>query len=450
MPPKSRQPRQSGQKIRSWWDEILPPELIFELARQSRFLIRLRKLNPLYLVYILVFGLSTHNQPMVSEIHRHYQSMDDTRDEQDKIRQQSISKRINPKMVDFFRLVLLSCIDRTASNCSARLCERYKAFRTIFIQDSTVIRIHPKIFKEYPSTRSRDGSGGMKISLLYNAVSAGPETLSIVPERTHDIKVFKIGPWVKGTLLLMDLGYYAHWNLTKIIEYGGSFVVRAKRGAKPLVLSVISSTNPVSSPEPGTLTLWKFLETVPKQGILDLMVQIRFNRRKYRNKSKRDFQKLRVVCFWNEEMTQWHTYMTNLSADKYSMEEISVLYRFRWEIEMLFKELKSDYELGKLFSSRSPVVLVHVYAALIRLMVSRHLYKNMVKCEDEIERQKFSHTMWSRVICENCSVIFWLIHDEIFNPESTAHREDKLYSTLRNQSKLRVAVPLNRSGILQI
>jgi len=248
----------------------------------------------------------------------------------------------------------------------------------------------------------------------------------------------------------MDLGYYAHWNLTKIIEYGGSFVVRAKRGAKPLVLSVISSTNPVSSPEPGTLTLWKFLETIPKQGILDLMVQIRFNRRKYRNKSKRDFQKLRVVCFWNEEMTQWHTYMTNLSADKYSMEEISVLYRFRWEIEMLFKELKSDYELGKLFSSRSPVVLVHVYAALIRLMVSRHLYKNMVKCEDEIERQKFSHTMWSRVICENCSVIFWLIHDEIFNPESTAHREDKLYSTLRNQSKRRVAVPLNRSGILQI
>jgi putative transposase len=436
--------------IKSWWDELLPPELIFELARQSQFLIRLRKLNPLYLVYILVFGLSAHNRPMVSEIHRHYQSMDDTRPEDDKIRQQSISKRINTKMVDFFRLVLLSCIDRTSSSCSARLCERYQAFRTIFIQDSTVIRIHSKLFTDYPSTRSRDGSGGMKISLLYNAVTAGPETISIVPERTHDIKAFKIGPWVKGTLLLMDLGYYAHWNLTKIIEYGGSFVVRAKKSAKPTVMSVITSTNPVSSPEPGTLTLWKFLETVPKQGTLDLMVQIRFNRRKYRNKSKRDFQMLRVVCFWNEEKSQWHTYMTNLSSDQYSMEEISVLYRFRWEIELLFKELKSDYELGKLLSSRSPVVLVNVYAALIRLTVSRHLYKNMVKCEDEIERQKFSHTMWSRVFSENCAVIFCLIHDEIFCTGSTAQREDKLYSTLRYQSKRCVAVPLNRSEILQL
>lgn len=283
MPPQSRQ---SDKKITHWRDELLPPKLIFELARQSQFFIRLRKLNPLYRVYILVFGLSAHNQPMVSEIHRHYQSMDDTRPEDDKIRQQSIYKRINSKMVDFFRLVLLSCIDRTASSCSARLCERYQAFRTIFIQDITVIRIHSNLFTDYPSTRSRDSSGGMKISLLYNAVTAGPETISIVPERTHDIKAFKIGPWVKGTLLLMDLGYYAHWNLIKIIEYGGSFVVREKKSAKPTVLSVISSTNPVSLPEPGTLTLWKFLDTVPKQRTLDLMFQIGFNRRKYRNKSK--------------------------------------------------------------------------------------------------------------------------------------------------------------------
>ena len=447
MPHKSRQ---SGHKIRSWRDEILPPESIFKLARQSHFLIRLRKLNPLYLVYTLVFGLSAHNQPMVSEIHRRYQVMDDTQHEEDKIRQQSISKRITSKMVDFFRLVLLSCIDRTASSCSARLCERYQAFRTIFIQDSTIIRIHSKLSIDFPSTRSRDGAGGLKVSLLYNAVTSGPESISIVPERTHDIKAFKIGPWVKGTLLLMDLGYYAHWNLTKIIEYGGSFVVRAKRGAKPTVLSVISSTNPVGLPVPGNPTLWKFLDSIPGRGSLDLMVQIRFYRRKYRNKSKRDFQLLRVVCFWNEEKSQWHTYMTNLSVDKYSKEEISTLYRFRWEIEMLFKELKSDYELGKLLSSRNPVVMVNVYAALIRLMVSRHLFKNMAKCEDEIERQKFSHTMWSRVFSENCSVIFGLICDEIFSQESIAQREDKLYSTLRNQSKRRVAVPLNRSGILQI
>lgn len=129
---------------------------------------------------------------------------------------------------------------------------------------------------------------------------------------------------------------------------------------------------------------------------------------------------LRVVCFWNEDMSQWHIYMMNLSSDKYSTEEISVLYRFRWEIGLLFKELKSDYELGKLLSSRSTVVLVNVYAALIRLTVSRHLYKNMVKCENEIERHKFSHTIWSRVFNENFAVIFCLIHDEIFCTGSTA------------------------------
>lgn len=135
---------------------------------------------------------------MVSEIHCRYQYMDDIRGDEDKIRQQSIFKRLNPKMVGFFRLILQSCIDRTTASCSARLNEGYQAFRTIFIQDSTIIHIRSKLSLDIPSTRSRDGSGGLRSSLLYNAVTAGPDTISIVPERTHDIKAFKIGPWVKA------------------------------------------------------------------------------------------------------------------------------------------------------------------------------------------------------------------------------------------------------------
>lgn len=131
----------------------------------------------------------------------------------------------------------------------------------------------------------------------------------------------------------------------------------------------------------------------------------------------------------NEETSQWHPYIPNHSAAKYSMKRSLRCTGPDGRSSLLFKELKSDYELGKLLSSRNPVVMVNVYAALIRLIVSRHLYKNMVKCDDEIEPQKFSHPMWARVFTENCSVIFCLIHDEIFYPGSTDQRGDTLYST---------------------
>jgi putative transposase len=156
---------------------------------------------------------------------------------------------------------------------------------------------------------------------------------------------------------------------------------------------------------------------------------------------------MRVVCSWNEEKSRWHTYLTNLDPQNFSGEEIYGLYRFRWEIEMLFKELKGEYELGKLLSSRKSVVFINIYVALIRLIISRTLYKNMILCEEETEKQKFSHQSWANSLKEKCSTIFDLIHDDMFGSVSTNERWDKVYDTMRRQAKRISPVPLNQDAI---
>ena len=448
MPKQTRHLNKTPQVLRG---ELPPPEKILDIARESGFVERLRKLNPALLLYTLVFGVSTHQHPMVSEIHRKYKTMDDSRTEDDKIRQQSLSKRIDDTLVKFLSQVFLACIDRMASTSSAELRDHYREFQTIFILDSTIIRLHAKLAALFPATRSRIAAGGMKISVLFNAVTHGPEMISIVSERVHDIKALKIGPWIKDSLILMDLGYYAHGNLNKIVEYGGSFVVRVKKAAKPMVISVVYSSSTDNPPVSGSTTLWKYLESIPQQGIIDLVVQIGFKRRKYRKKQRRDSKNVRVVCFWNEEKSVWHTYMTNLSVQSFSADEINLLYRFRWEIEMLFKELKSDFELGKLLSSRNPVVMVNVYASLIRLTISHQLYKNMVLAEEfESEREKFSPKMWSTVLVENLAIFFNIIRDELFGSYDVQERVENLFHTLRCQSKRIVPTALTRSKILNI
>ena len=448
MPKQTRHLNKNPQVLRG---ELPPPEKILDIARESGFVERLRKLNPALLLYTLVFGVSAHKHPMVSEIHRKYKTMDNSLAEDDKIRPQSLSKRIDDTMVKFLSQVFLACIDRMASTSSAELRDHYREFQTIFILDSTIIRLHAKLAALFPATRSRIAAGGMKISVLFNAVTHGPEMISIVSERVHDIKALKIGPWIKDCLILMDLGYYSHGNLNKIVEYGGSFVVRVKKSAKPMVISVVSSLSTDNPPVSGSTTLWKYLESIPQQGIIDLVVQIGFKRRKYRKKQRRDSKNVRVVCFWNEENAVWHTYMTNLSVQSFSADEIYLLYRFRWEIEMLFKELKSDFELGKLLSSRNPVVMVNVYASLIRLTISHQLYKNMVLAEEfESEREKFSPKMWSTVLVENLAIFFNIICDELFCSYDVQERVENLFHTLRCQSKRIVPTALTRSKILNI
>ena len=74
----------------------------------------------------------------------------------------------------------------------------------------------------------------------------------------------------------MDLGYYSHWNLNKIVENGGSFVVRVKKTAKPMVISVIHSSCAGIPLVSGSTNLWDYLDSIPHTGIVDVMAQIGF------------------------------------------------------------------------------------------------------------------------------------------------------------------------------
>jgi len=63
---------------------------------------------------------------------------------------------------------------------------------------------------------------------LISAVAAGPTRIAIHGERTSDIKTLKLGPWIKGRILLADLSFYSHLSFEKIEEYGGYFVSRLR------------------------------------------------------------------------------------------------------------------------------------------------------------------------------------------------------------------------------
>ena len=69
-----------------------------------------------------------------------------------------------------------------------------------------------------------------------------------------------------------------------------------------------------------------------KREVLDVEVEVKFKRRKYRGKQSMVNRRFRLVCVFNSESGKYHT----LAA-----EDIARLYAARWEIELIFKELKS-------------------------------------------------------------------------------------------------------------
>jgi len=65
--------------------------------------------------------------------------------------------------------------------------------------------------------------------------------------------------------------------------------------------------------------------------------------------------------------------VTNLPAADYSTADIAQLYRAHWEIELLFEELKSTYNLDQISTSNPTAVEALILVALISLVVSRVL-----------------------------------------------------------------------------
>jgi hypothetical protein len=72
-------------------------------------------------------------------------------------------------------------------------------------------------------------------------------------------------------------------------------------------------------------------------------------------------------------LADWTVYVTNLPAERLSVDEAFVLGRARWQIELLFKLWKQDGQLAHSRSRDPWRVLCEVYAKLIALLIQHWL-----------------------------------------------------------------------------
>jgi putative transposase len=62
-----------------------------------------------------------------------------------------------------------------------------------------------------------------------------------------------------------------------------------------------------------------------------------------------------------------------------SAKDIAKLYGARWDIELLFKELKSRYALDVLETKNGQIIEAFIWTAMLTLIVSRRIYSLVKK-----------------------------------------------------------------------
>jgi len=357
--------RKVSSAIRAALRKTLPETLVNSMAHSTGAVKRQGKVQIHTFVWSLILGFAVGDKRTLAALRRSYEYAAGHT-----IEESAYYKRFTPELVALLKGLIKHAFEQLIG-VGRPLLGPLAEFRDVLLTDSTVVRLHDLLSKRFPACRTNHTKAALKAHVVMSVRGTGRSSIKVTGEREHDGPVFKIGPWVKDHLLLFDLGYFRYQLFDCIGRNGGYFVTRLKKNANPLIVAA----NRLHRGRAVKLVGARLHDVIARldREVLDVEVEVEFSRRVYAGRIRRARQHLRVVGIKNAESGEYHLYVTNLPADRLRAEDVSIVYSLRWQIELLFKELKTHFRLEDMPSSKTVVVEALLYSALLTLVASRRV-----------------------------------------------------------------------------
>jgi hypothetical protein len=348
---------------------------IEEIGRVTGLIKRLRKFSAVLLLKILVFTLLKSPRAKTKD----YVSIASQLGLG--ITERAMQKRFTPQLVAFLRQVLARVLEKTVAALPVDT-PLLKKFTAVFVGDSTTVQWPAECAAEFPGCggTSNSGKAALKIQVLWNLCTGKLTRLLIEAGRSSDAKsaaIEKLPP--VGSLSIWDLGYFSLKRFAAWTAHGAYWISRLQPGTVVL------------DPNGGSWNLLERLRQHLWEAPLEIMVLLGSEQHvpsrlvalrapqevaaRRRQKAYEKAQKSgRTPSAEHLEWCHWTIFVTNCSADLLTWQEVVVLYRSRWQIELLFKLWKSHNLLATHRENRSVVwQMAEFWAKLIGVSVQHWL-----------------------------------------------------------------------------
>lgn len=371
--------------LESCFDEDWIRENAFDVGLVKRR----KKVDIVAFFWTLVLGFGTGSCRSIAELRRNFGSATGSR-----LVASSFYDRFTPALCKFLkRAVGRAC--QTLADPHTKLQGKLSSFADLVVADATVISLHNFLESHYQACRTNHTKSALKLQLVMSVLAASPRKVQIFSQRVHEVKKMTVGPWVRGRLLLMDLGYYSFSLFERIQRNSGFFISRVKKNAD----FEIAESHLACRGRAMTLEGKSLQEVLPKlkRRTIDLDVWITVKRRPHNGWQTTVTKKFRLVGLRNETTGKYHLYITNVPRERLSSDDVARVYAARWEVELLFKELKSGYRLDEMPSSKRHIVEALIYAAILALTVSRVLLFALRRSQ-RLSKRRTPERRWAAVL----------------------------------------------------
>ena len=245
----------------------------------------------------------------------------------------------------------------TRLSSDSRTRNEPKWMKRLQIIDSTTITLFSNlIFKgvgRHPKTGKK--KGGIKVHTVIHANEGVPSDIRFTSAATNDS--FMLNPYklTKGEIMAMDRAYIDYEKLEIMTQRGVIYVTKMKRNLKYKLLKDIIYQTP--------------------DGLMEVRIRhVSFTKEK---KDKKIIHNARIVTYVDERKRKLISLLTNdMDSDP---EEIIAIYRQRWEIELLFKQMKQNFPLKYFYGESANAIKIQIWVTLIANLLLMIMKKGLTR-----------------------------------------------------------------------
>jgi hypothetical protein len=295
--------------------------------------------------------------------------------------QRAVEKRFaaGQPLVDFFHEALQRALRKAvaAPPSSAALFRRFTA---VLIGDASTVALPDELADLFEGCGGSQGTSraALKLQVLWDLKAGELAQLHVEPGKASDAK----SPIAQvqaqpGQLLVFDLGYFDLDRLAAVDAQKGKFISRLLFGTavfdergKPLDLAGHLRQQPA-----GLLDQMILLGAAAR--LCCRLVAVRVpeevaNRRRQQARVKAAKKGRGAPVAEYLELLGWSLFVTNCTGEQLSWKAVVVLYRARWQIELLFKLWKSHNRLAAHREGAPALEVLAVFYAKLLGVVLQH------------------------------------------------------------------------------
>ena len=224
------------------------------------------------------------------------------------------------------------------------------------IIDSTTITLFSNLlFKgvgRHPKTGKK--KGGIKVHTVIHANEGVPSDIKFTSAATNDSFMLKPATLSKGDIMAMDRAYIDYEKFEQMTEKGVIYVTKMKKSLKYEILGDTMYQTP--------------------DGLMEVRIQeVEFT------KQKKDVgvivHRARIITYVDEKKHRLISLLTNdMESDT---TEIIAIYRQRWEIELLFKQIKQNFPLKYFYGESGNAIKIQIWVTLIANLLLMVMQKRL-------------------------------------------------------------------------